>query len=248
MVRAADDPPLECHIWRNRSLRRPTTVFIFSPDSAHLAVATHSSVRSGILELGPESVSSKDFTRSCSHPVFPGWFTPGLSIWITQYVCGIYMLSSRRARMPHHRLALSSTGHIFATISSDGIVEARTAKSNELVFTWHADALTRHFKPWDISRRLILALCGGRSDGHVCIFDLRSGQPTRFLRRTAKWSVGRISFRSDGKQVAFAGGWGGARPGTWTAALCLEVPKPTGTDGSCRVFFRRRTWSVLGRV
>jgi len=121
---------------------------------------------------------------------------------------------------------MSVLGTVFATNSSDGTVEVRMVKSNEVVLTQHAEHRDATFQAMAISPDdTFLVLCR-ESDRHVRIFDLRSGQLHASLECTAEWSVEHVSFRSDGKQVAFGSGQGGVE--VWDLDSITRVWKQQG--------------------
>jgi len=152
------------------------------------------------------------------------------------------MLSSRAPGCPHHRLCTIITGHIFATISSDGIVEARTAKSNELVFTWHAERSDETFQTMAISPDdsfLALAAEVGRT---VCIFDLRSGQPHAILRPHCQMER-RTHLISIGWQTVHCWWLGGAEAWDLDSGTCVWKYQSLRERMVHVAFLRRRTWS-----
>src|SRR5882762_2209756 len=66
---------------------------------------------------------------------------------------------------------------------------------------------------------LFLALC--KWSGDIRIFDLRSGQLHADLKCTVLWGVRLVSFRSDGRQIAFADRRGRAEVWDLGSSTCV---------------------------
>jgi len=118
----------------------------------------------------------------------------------------------------------------------------RTVKSNEVVLTWRTECFGRHLRRWQYLRTIVFSRCAGsRTD--TSILDLRFGPAARVSRAHCPWSVEHVSFRSDGRQVAFgvSGRSRGLGPGQ--RHLCLEYEGPMRHQVVGVVFLHRRALS-----
>jgi len=93
----------------------PRSLLSFSPDSAHLAIALLPlipPVRSGMLRLGRESVSSEDIQTQLWPSIFPRWITPGVGILGQDYTfVGFTRYRVAAPGRPHHQLCTVRIGH-----------------------------------------------------------------------------------------------------------------------------------------
>jgi len=240
----------DTHTWTERTIRGPSsatsdndnpydiyqTSLSFSPDSAHLAITIKSSCEVWDVRIWTRIRQFQGHSSSIGAVQFSpdGSLLASASDDNTIRLWDLHVVESLRQDTPTTAIALSPLGTIFATISSYRIVEARTVGSNEPVLTWHAEHSGKRFRVMTISPDdSFLALCG-KSDQHVRIFDLRSRQPHVILECTAKRGVKHVSFRSDGRQVAFAMGEEGAEVwdlGSSTRVWKLQNPEEEEVDG-----------------